>query len=1723
MANNFVGLFGNSQGTATQNKFTGLFSAATAPAQTGLPASKPVQATPIPNYFNGEGYSPATTIDTYSEKPFATVPMTIPKTFMSPQITVPIVDKTRTATTFDPTLPQKIDPNVLKTGHIADVQSSIKSALGGTTSQELDHIIPVALGGTYDMSNMRLEPDITGTKNTATDPIETKNWNDAIIGKISVVQALRNIASAKGITLTEDKALNNPVNQALLNTPSVLKPMAAVQNAVTGAAGAVKNFFTGLFGNKTAQTGTSSQTGTPISVPITQQGNEGSTMAIAPASPSLWDNIKSYAGSISSGQDIINKTGTAVITNPKSVAAGAGVAVENFGLGVAKAFVGATGLLGNKQAPAASQWLNDNQNALNQIAQQNFAGTPDKQTAYITGNIVGSILPYYLTGAAMTAGAEATAIPLLSNFGGALTASQASTIGTVIKEASNVVSFLGTGQIAHTDAQGSRWNQFLTDAATLAIFEGARFGWASLKGEMPLASAESKIAAMREQAKVKAIDTLNSYLPDEQQIDYKASDAEIKQGYLRAAKLNHPDVGGVTADMQKINGAYSYLASMAEKPTVAEVSTEPKTLAGNVETPTVPETTSETVPKETAVVSPAMETKYGVAPTETTSAIPKELQPLAEEAKKLQTPEQIAERQGFNSVQEYNDFLAKNKGSVMDQSASRMSDIKKIDEQIKTAQAENGKDTGIYNLKTGKNNLVDNSKLISQLEKLRQGEMEKLPSDLYVKDFYNQATKESKPLSNEIVKPKVAKLEKPAKEKYYIFNRDKYKYEVVPNAKPIDIVPNVDTFIHKGSDGEWTITEAKTGGFAGKGKTVSAAKADALKNFENAKNKQGLNPEQVVEAQVKRTMAGPGKLSPRYEGKVSVPEAPQEAINARAGSVSPSTLTGGIDKFIEQDVKVATKGIVGGVQKTWDTMLKMVSPTSRGPEAQKTASIMREGLGRMARDKEMVFQSLSKAKKLLDKYSPEQSLKIIDSIETGKPTEGFEQFTAIVRKALDERWAKIQDIKGTDAYIENYFPHIWEDPAKAKNTLTQFFGKRPLEGTKSYLKQRTIPTIKQGVELGLKPTSYNPVELVMARIADMDRFLMANDVWTQFKENGLRKFVKMGEKPPEGWIQVDDKIARSFQFSPIEKGMILRGNWYMPEKAASIVNNYLSPGLVGNPLYNGLRMVSNILNQVQLGMSGFHALFTSGDAVVSKTALDIQKIFTSPTLVGKAASLGKAITNPLTAPYLLFKNLVRGNALLHDYFRTNPQIPEMVDALERADGRVRMDSFYLNNAVNNFMKALRSGNYPGAVLRAPGAMIESAAKPIMQWLVPRQKLGVFSDLASDILKQAQDNGWSEEKTTLKLQEAWDSVDNRMGQLVYDNLFWKRAIKDLGMAATRSLGWNLGTFRELGGGVKGLVTEPFKAVVGNEAPVMNPKMAYTLALPYVIGLWGAIIYYLYNKKAPQTLLDYYYIPTGKIKPDGSEERIALPSYMKDLFAYKIEGLMTITNKINPEVSAIIDMLQNKDYYGTEIRNPNDTTVQQIGELFDYQATQFVPFTISNLINRQKAGDNSWNAYLQSFSGITPAPNYITKTPLQIEISNLYDKRFGGGVQTQAQTKASQLKTNIRTQYMLGNDTQANALLHQAVQQGIVKQNGIATFIKDADIPSDVKLFQQLPASDQEALLKNMQLLDLERYAWSANSTVKVHLSTLSGNAKTFVEMQQKGEVKSPVWKRGQLVQ
>jgi hypothetical protein len=173
----------------------------------------------------------------------------------------------------------------------------------------------------------------------------------------------------------------------------------------------------------------------------------------------------------------------------------------------------------------------------------------------------------------------------------------------------------------------------------------------------------------------------------------------------------------------------------------------------------------------------------------------------------------------------------------------------------------------------------------------------------------------------------------------------------------------------------------------------------------------------------------------------------------------------------------------------------------------------------------------------------------------------------------------------------------------------------------------------------------------------------------------------------------------------------------------------------------------------------------------------------------------------------------------------------------------------------------------GGLVRAPFAAVEAVSDVIMRQLVPRQKLGVFADRAAWELERLGPNATFEE-TRAALAKAWDSVENRMGQMTYDNLFWNRTAKDLAMITVRSVGWNLGTLREIGGGAVDALKIPAQ-IAGGKPPrdISLHKVAYLMGLATVGAIMGAIYQYLHTGKGPEELKDYFFPKNGSLTKTG----------------------------------------------------------------------------------------------------------------------------------------------------------------------------------------------------------------------------------------------------------------
>lgn len=729
-------------------------------------------------------------------------------------------------------------------------------------------------------------------------------------------------------------------------------------------------------------------------------------------------------------------------------------------------------------------------------------------------------------------------------------------------------------------------------------------------------------------------------------------------------------------------------------------------------------------------------------------------------------------------------------------------------------------------------------------------------------------------------------------------------------------------------------------------------------------------------------------------------------------SSKPEFLPGSeaVKSFAEEDVKPAIADIGERASRLWDGVKSLIAPQTRSEQAGKTARTLRETGAELAQRRDRLAAAFKDTKEYFDSLPQAETRAFIDQMEHGSQVSNpkLQPVADSLRAVLDDRLRQVQQL-GTgklQQFVLDYFPHLWDDPKKAGTVYREMLGKTPMEGAKSFLKNRTIQFFSDGISRGLEPVTENPVEAVMMRVREMDKYITAQRAFGELRSQGLVKKVaarSVFEQQKAGYEKINDSIATIFAQPNRRGGLSVAGYWMAPEPVANVINNHLSPGLRNSekfgPAFRTYLGAGNVMNQVQLGLSGFHLSMTALDSATSKLGLSFKQAASGQFKeAGKSALSAASIIGPAIS------NVRNGNLILREWLHpgtTTPEVAQVVDAMKAAGGRIKMDDFYHTGMTDKMMEAFRKGNVIGGILRAPLAAIETSAKPLMEQVVPRMKMGVFMDMAKYELSQLKP-GASRDEVRQAMSKAWDSVDNRMGELVYDNLFWNKAVKDLSMASVRSVGWNLGTIRELGGGVVDTASFVNKLIHGDiQRAEFTHRMAYTAAMPVMAGMVGGLLHYLLNGKAPEKLKDWYFPRTGEKDKEGHDVRLALPSYMKDVLEYgkdirdaATSGDLTklgrtAANKTHPLLNTLWDMLRNEDYYGHQIRNENHSLVQKLLDEAKFLGKNMVPFGTREVGKLADEGQGAKS--ILPLLGVVKARHDISNSPAENKAVELMKDR------------------------------------------------------------------------------------------------------------------------------------
>jgi hypothetical protein len=764
-----------------------------------------------------------------------------------------------------------------------------------------------------------------------------------------------------------------------------------------------------------------------------------------------------------------------------------------------------------------------------------------------------------------------------------------------------------------------------------------------------------------------------------------------------------------------------------------------------------------------------------------------------------------------------------------------------------------------------------------------------------------------------------------------------------------------------------------------------------------------------------------------------------EGLGGEQGAVTPEQFIAGTLRAVgAPEAIAAAKAARDTFVSAAEDLQRTFSPGSRGAEAKLTVAEMRKENSRAARASDIRYKAYDDARRAFDRYVKVHGQiaadDFMDRINRGEK-QADPALQALADQMDAERRDKVKQIQGLgvgagEKFDENWFGRQWTNPDQAR---LFFRSRRPLTGSKTFLKGRVLESVAEGRAAGLQLVTDNPVEMHILKMGEMDKYVAGVKVIKALEANGAAKRVVSGDEVPPGWQRIHDQIGLYKAKNPVTHE-VEKGSFYAPENVATLINNHLSPGLRNRAWFRTYIGAANWMNQFQLGMSGFHLAFTSADAIVSKFALSLRRLV-------NYGDLGGAIKNILGSPLAPITNAMQGHKGLMEWFNPGSQgaaTSQIVSILEDAGARVQSDPLYRTHITDKMMSAWRQGNVLGALGRALLLPVEAPTRFIMDTVVPRQKLGVAMDIVR--VEMANNPGISREALIAKARSAWDSADNRMGQLVYDNLFWNRMTKDIAMATVRSVGWNLGTFREIIGGATDFLRQGGNLVRGRGTEMTN-RAAYLLALPTVHAIIGSFLNYVFTGHGPQNLRDVFFPQTGSLDEKGNPQRVSLPTYAKDIYHFGEEPLKTLEGKVHPTLALIHEMLTNKDFYGTQIRNEGDPVVEQVKQEALHVIGSLEPLSSRNLRRGIALGQSPAEAS-RSLFGLTPAPASLNETAAERIASDMIEQKMPIGARTQAAVDKATLEKTLRRDIKNGN-IQA---FSDAIQQGKLSRTDARSILK-----------------------------------------------------------------------------
>jgi hypothetical protein len=225
------------------------------------------------------------------------------------------------------------------------------------------------------------------------------------------------------------------------------------------------------------------------------------------------------------------------------------------------------------------------------------------------------------------------------------------------------------------------------------------------------------------------------------------------------------------------------------------------------------------------------------------------------------------------------------------------------------------------------------------------------------------------------------------------------------------------------------------------------------------------------------------------------------------------------------------------------------------------------------------------------------------------------------------------------------------------------------------------------------------------------------------------------------------------------------------------------------------------------------------------------------------------------------------------------------------------------------------------------------------------------------------------------------------------------------------------------------------------------------------------------------MDYWAFRTGDKDEYGRDERFVFPFYTKDVISYWNHPLTTLGHKTHPLLSALNQaFVQNKDYYGVEVRSTGAPIITQLGELAEFGIKQYAPFWMRGVAKEvEREGGEGMSGLFDLMTkkplkivaaqvGIMPAPAAYNKSNAETLMTEIGVAERPSGALTKEKREHFDVTKKIRHAYLIGKDAEGNALLQGAIQQGQLSKREIGMLKKSANETPMSYAFKRLKAED-----------------------------------------------------------